>query len=291
MKFFEKGKTNEIVEKYSSFLFDCDGVLWNFDKLLPGVSDTLSYLRGLGKNVFFVTNNSTKSRKQYAEAFKKYNIQVKEEEIYCSGYLAAQYIKENYSDVKKAYVIGEVGIHEELNNVGINSSGLDDSDKKMDQTLFKNIEEKEVGEYQAVVVGWDRGFNFYKLCYASLCLQLNKDCKFIATNNDSCDKVTEKRFIPVGGSMVSSIEKGTGIKAYIAGKPSPYAIQLIEKDHKVDRKGMLFIGDRLDTDILIAKNSNISSLLVLTGVTSESDLKSSEIIPDYVLATMSDLLN
>lgn len=290
MKFLKKEETKEIVEKFDSFLFDCDGVLWNFDRLLPKVEETLSFLRGLGKNIYFVTNNSTKSRKQYAETFKKYNIQVVEEEIYPSGYLVAQYIKENHSDIKKVYVIGELGIHEELKNIGVKTSGLDDSDKKMDQNLYKSIEEKELEEYQAVVVGWDRGFNFYKLCYASLCLQISKDCKLIATNNDSCDKVTEKRFIPVGGAMVSSIEKGTGIKANIIGKPSPYAIHLIEKDHKSDRKTMIFIGDRLDTDILIAKNSNIASLLVLTGVTKESDLKTSDIKPDYILSSISDLL-
>jgi phosphoglycolate phosphatase len=278
-----------ILEKFDSFLFDCDGVLWHFDHLLPNIKETLEMLCGMDKKVVFVTNNSTKSRAQYKKSMNAYGIQVSEDEIYCSGYVAAHYLKETYPDVKKAYVIGEEGIHEELKVAGVESFGILDKNKEMDQNLFKKIPDREFEDIGAVIVGWDRGFNFYKLCYATLCLQVNPKCHFIATNCDSCDKVTDTRFIPVGGAIVASVEKGTGISPYIAGKPNPYVIDLIIREHKCIKSKMIMVGDRLDTDIQLAINGEIASLLVFSGVTSPSDLEKSSIKPTYTLNQLGDL--
>lgn len=103
------------------FIFDCDGVIWKGDSLIPGIPAVIEKLRAAGKKIFFVTNNSTKSRKGYKAKFDELGLSVKPEEIFSSSFAAAAYFeKTNFKDTgKKVYIIGERGIQEELDLVGV----------------------------------------------------------------------------------------------------------------------------------------------------------------------------
>jgi ribonucleotide monophosphatase NagD (HAD superfamily) len=72
----------------------------------------------------FVTNNSTKSRKQYGKKFESLGLDVTEEEIFASSFAAAAYLKSiNFPSDKKVYVVGEAGIQLELKQAGISYIG------------------------------------------------------------------------------------------------------------------------------------------------------------------------
>jgi 4-nitrophenyl phosphatase len=73
-----KEEYSDLISKYETFLFDCDGVLWSGDDLIPGATDVLEKLRSQKKRVIFVTNNATKSRKAYKGKFDKLKIPVEE---------------------------------------------------------------------------------------------------------------------------------------------------------------------------------------------------------------------
>jgi 4-nitrophenyl phosphatase len=87
---------SRLLDKYDTFLFDCDGVIWTGPKLVPGITKVLDLLRsrgpllspfiarrlilislslGIGKNILFVTNNAKKSREMYKKAFDGFGIQ------------------------------------------------------------------------------------------------------------------------------------------------------------------------------------------------------------------------
>jgi hydroxymethylpyrimidine pyrophosphatase-like HAD family hydrolase len=70
----KKEEIKEFLDKFDVFLFDCDGVLWSGDHLFPGTVETLEMLRSNGKQVVFVTNNSTKSRADYKKKLEKLGI-------------------------------------------------------------------------------------------------------------------------------------------------------------------------------------------------------------------------
>ena len=107
----------QLVDSVDTFIFDCDGVIWKGDTLIDGVPETLEMLRGKGKRLIFVTNNSTKSRKQYLKKFLSLGLQVNEEEVFSSSFAAAAYLKFiNFQ--KKVYVVGEEGIQLELDLAG-----------------------------------------------------------------------------------------------------------------------------------------------------------------------------
>lgn len=110
--------------KVEAFIFDCDGVIWRGDTLIEGVPETLDMLRSMGKKLIFVTNNSTKSRKGYQSKFTSLGLTVAPEEIYSSSFAAAAYLDSTkFPKDKKVYIVGEVGVQEELDLLNIQHLG------------------------------------------------------------------------------------------------------------------------------------------------------------------------
>ena len=170
-----------------AFIFDCDGVIWRGDKLIEGIPETIEALRAAGKKLIFVTNNSTKSREGYLKKFLSLGLNISAEEIYSSSYAAAAYLKsKNFptDGSKKVYVIGEIGIMEELALANIpHFGGPEDADAKI--TLGKGVKMAHDADVSAVSIGFDREINYYKIQYATLYIRENEDCEFIATNRDA----------------------------------------------------------------------------------------------------------
>lgn len=61
--------------------------------------------------------------------------------------------------------------------------------------------------------------------------------------------------------------------------------------YDLNRSRTLMVGDRLDTDIAFGKLGGLKTLLVLTGVTRETDLEKAKVNPDHVISSLPDLLN
>jgi len=173
----------DLLDAVDVFIFDCDGVIWRGGSLIDGASDALDRLRSAGKTVFFLTNNSTKSRKGFKAKFDSLGLTVDSEQIFSSSYAVAAYLEQTkFKDkLKKVYVVGESGIGDELDLLGIPwFGGHDDADKKPSMGPGGRVEhDHEVG---AVVVGFDRNINYYKIQYSQLCINCNPGCEFIATN-------------------------------------------------------------------------------------------------------------
>ncbi|KAF8826852.1 hypothetical protein HHX47_DHR5001071 [Lentinula edodes] len=110
-----------LLDKYDTWMFDCDGVLWQGDKLIDGAVEVLRLLRERKKQVLFVTNNATKSRKSYKTKFDHLGVEAHVDEIYGSAYATAVYISSvlKLAKEKKVYVIGMAGLEEELRDEGV----------------------------------------------------------------------------------------------------------------------------------------------------------------------------
>lgn len=283
---------NQLLDSVDVFIFDCDGVIWRGDSLIDGIPETLSKLRALGKKMYFVTNNSTKSRAGYKKKFDKLGLDVPAEEIFSSSFAAAAYLEQTrFKETgKKVYIIGEIGICEELDLLNIPWSGgpLDVGREPNMGPGGKVLVDNDVG---AVVVGFDRTINYYKIQYAQLCINELPGCEFIATNLDAVTHLTDAQEWAGNGSMVGAIKGCTGQDPTVVGKPSPLMIDyLVEKLGIPDRKRICMVGDRLDTDVLFGTDNGLQSLLVLSGVTTEQKLLSPEntITPDYYADTIND---
>ena len=115
----------ELLNKVDNFLFDCDGVIWNYPNPIPGSIECINKLKSLGKSCYFVTNNSTKTQQHVFSVLTKMGVKdVKENDVICTAWCVAAYLKSrDFKD--KVYVIGPPAIGAELDALGIKHTGLE----------------------------------------------------------------------------------------------------------------------------------------------------------------------
>ncbi|KII91835.1 hypothetical protein PLICRDRAFT_105709 [Plicaturopsis crispa FD-325 SS-3] len=281
-----------LLDKYDTWMFDCDGVLWNGEHLVDGALEVLKILRSRNKKVLFVTNNATKSRKSYKGKFDNLGVEAHVDEIYGSAYAAAVYISSvvKLPKEKKVYVIGMKGIEEELRDEGVQfTGGTDPADNTLEPfNLSTYVHDDTVG---AVLCGLDTSLNYTKLSKAFQYLTRNPDCLFLATNEDSTYPAAGG-LLPGAGCISAPLRYSLGREPVSTGKPNATMLDCIKAKVNYDPKRTLMIGDRLNTDILFGKNGGLATLLVLTGITHEKDItgpNASLIVPDYVTGSLGDL--
>ena len=241
--------------------------------------------------MFFVTNNSTKSRKGYKKKFDSLGLKVPAEEIFSSSFAAAAYLEQTkFKETgKKVYIIGEIGICEELDLIGVPwIGGPQDKDKVPNMGPGDIVEHDH--DVAAVIVGFDRHINYHKIQTAQLCINENPGCEFIATNLDAVTHLTDAQEWAGNGSMVGAIKGCTGKEPTVVGKPSPLMIDYLCDKLGLEKSRICMVGDRLDTDVLFGTDNGLRSILVLSGVTSEEKLlsDSNPITPDYYCDSIVD---
>jgi len=293
-----KENISNFINSYDTFMFDCDGVLWAGDSIIDRANLVINHLKKIGKNVFLVTNNSTKSTETYKEKCDKLSFNVKKEEILGTSKLLALYMKKlNFKGL--VYTIGTKGIEEELESVGIKSFGYGPDPMQGDNIMSLATEVDLKPDVKAVVVGFDPHFSLPKLLKASSYVHRNKDCLFLATNTDESIPVPESgALFPGTGSLVRAVETVVGKSAIVMGKPDPRAFEIIRDQCNCDPARTIMVGDRLNTDILLGSNCGISSLFVLTGVHSMEDVEKARNrdetlgqVPDYYLPSLGTFLD
>ena len=280
----------KLIASSDCFVFDCDGVIWRGTELIDGVPAVLEKLRALGKKIFFVTNNSTKSRKGFLSKFLSLGLTVSPEEIFSSSFAAAAYFEQNpLPPGKKAYIIGMEGIGQELDIHGIPwIGGVDHAGKVLKVGAEYEIQHDR--DVAAVIVGYDVDISYYKIQYAQLCINENPGCKFIATNLDAVTHLTPGQEWAGGGAMVGAVRGAVAKEPIVVGKPSPLMVDYIANKYGFDRSRMVMVGDRLDTDVLFGRDNGMKTILTLSGVTTEKKLLSEEnqIRPDYYVNSIKD---
>jgi 4-nitrophenyl phosphatase len=241
---------------FKAVVLDLDGVLYRGENPIPGAREAVSKLRSLGLKVYFLTNNSTKTRADYVQKLSRMGIPAKEREVYTSALAAAHFLKERY---KKgvAFVIGERGLKSELKASGFR--------------IARSANEK----IDFVVVGLDRSLTYEKLAHAQRAIR-EQNALFLATNADPTLPV-EKGELPGSAAMVSAVSACTGRKpAFTFGKPNTFLLECILADAGCTPSELLVIGDRLATDIAVANKIGAYSVLVLTGATSKSQARNAK---------------
>ena len=273
-------------------MFDCDGVLWQGANPIDGAMDVLQILRKRGKRVIFVTNNASQSRKTYKKKFDKLGLEVHVDEIYGSAYASAVYISSvmKLPKDKKVYVIGMSGIEEELTEEGVSYiGGTNPADNTLEPFSLSDFNlDPSVG---AVLCGLDTSINYTKLCKGFQYLTRNPGCEFLATNTDSTYPAAGGTLVGAG-SISAPLAFAVGKEPLCIGKPAKTMLDCIQAKVHFDPKKTIMVGDRLNTDILFGQQGGLATLLVMTGITQESDItgpNASSIVPDYVTTSIGDL--
>lgn len=240
-------------ESFSTYIFDLDGVIYLGETPISDSPSTIETLKRAGKKVYYLTNNSGRSRADYQAKLARMGIPAEQDKIFTSAYATALYLSHRAAG-KTAYVVGESGIVSELESFGI-----------------RPITATDVLSYTQidyVIVGIDRQFTYEKLRFAHAAITRGH-AEYIATNLDATFPMEEGE-IPGGGSIAASITTATGREPFVIGKPKPYALTAILEAAGVGPKDAVLVGDRLDTDIAAGNNVGVATVLVLTGVTSDA---------------------
>ena len=293
-----KAEVSRAVEEIECAIFDCDGVLWRGAKKIEGAKEAISSLEASGKRVFYLTNNSAKSRAQCALKLQNFGIEAEESQCVCSSSSAARYLDSiGYPKSQKVLVIGQEGIVLELEKSGYQVVTCSDLSSAQPSCSIEDYEQMEVDEsIRAVVAGVDDTFSYRKLCIASLYLSTNGDLGprvFVATNLDVGDRVGhDGRLIPGGGPVVAAIETACGRKPTNVGKGGQWLLPHLVETMALDVTKTCIVGDRLDTDIALGKEAGMLTILPLTGVTDEEDLEkcTTDMKPDLVVESIATLI-
>lgn len=270
----------EFIDKYDNFLFDCDGVIWLDEKLIPGVNKTIEYLQLKNKKFAFVTNNSSKSRDSYIDKFQRLGFKgVSKDIIFPTCYAAAATLKHRHQvpEGSKIWVCGDTGIEHELKDSGYVPLG--GSDARLNDAFAPEHDLLKVDpEVKAVVVGSTKEFNYMRIATTlQYLIHDNKSIPFIGTNIDRTYPGPEGLILPAGGSVVHYM-KYTANRDFIdVGKPSTVFLETVLDQCGFEKHNTLMVGDTLYTDIKFGNDGGLGgehggTLLVLSGGTKQHDL-------------------
>jgi len=252
------------------YLLDLDGTVYLGDHLIDGAAETISALRERGRRIVFLTNKPLYSRADYAQKLSNLGIETSEGDVITSSYVLARYLADRAAGAR-VYAIGEPPLLAELEEVGLS---LCDDPKKI--------------EY--VIAAFDRTFTYEKLDIGFQAIR--RGAHFVATNPDRTCPVDGGE-IPDAAAVIAALEATTGKKVeVVAGKPSPVIVSVAIDRLGVCRGECAMVGDRLETDMRMARDAGLTGILTLSGVTSRMDLSGSKIQPNYVIesiAALSDL--
>jgi len=273
-------------DSFDTVMTDCDGVLWVGAEPISGSPEMINRFRDLGKRVFFVTNNSTKHRREYKAKLDKLGFGGTMDEIVGTAYLAATYLEQiNFDKSKLVYVVGSSGITQELDDVGIKylPIGQDSVPEEGNWTLetlkFQPI--KLNPDVAAVIAGFDINISFNKILKGASYAN-RPGAVFVATNTDEQFPMPgTELIIPGTGSMVAAVATAAGRQPVVLGKPSKFMFEIVQKRHPgILPERTLMIGDRANTDILLGKNCGLQTLLVGSGVHSLAETRAWEVSED-----------
>jgi HAD superfamily hydrolase (TIGR01450 family) len=246
-----------------------DGTIYLGERLFAATLPFLSLLQRLDLGCTFITNNCSRSQAEYVARLRDMGIHISPAAIATSAQATVHYLHTHLPAVRRLFVLGTQGLCDDLQ-----SSGYSIVDDRPD----------------AVVVGFDSGLTYDRL--ARTAYWIAQQLPYVATHPDRVCPTDEPIVLPDCGAICALLESATGRQPdAVPGKPSPAMLHSI-----IDRQGLqadeiAMVGDRLYTDMRMARDAGVLAILTLTGETRAHDVEKAPIHerPDIVVADLDEL--
>jgi NagD protein len=246
------------------FVCDMDGVIYHGSRLLDGAASFVDWLKTEQKQFLFLTNSSARSPRELHQKLLHLGIEVGESHFITSAMATAHFIA-SQKPGGRVFAIGDSGLYQALYEAGL------------------SVDENKP-DY--VVVGETRSYGYEKI---EIAIQLVLGgAKLIGTNPDLTGP-SDKGIAPACRALIAPIEMATGRQAYFIGKPNPLIMRHALTLLGCQREETVIIGDRMDTDVIAGIESGIDTVLVLSGITKESDLDRYPYHPHHILKNVSEI--
>ncbi len=265
----EVGVAKKLIDGYDALFADLDGVVYEGGKAIDFAVASLSAIAASGVALAFVTNNSSRKPQTIANQISAYGLSVSEEQVVSSGQTGVELLSTLVEPGSKVLVVGGEGLRSYTEQAGF--SVVSDSSE----------------DPAAVIQGFSPDVGWKDLAEAAYAIQ--NGAKWVATNSDWTIP-QERGIAPGNGTLISAVHTAVGQLPLVAGKPEIAIFETAKK--RLSSSRPLFVGDRIDTDILGANRAGIDSVLVLTGISRPKELlaTSQESRPTFVISDLRDLL-
>ncbi|MGI8663232.1 MAG: HAD-IIA family hydrolase [Acidimicrobiales bacterium] len=240
---------------------DLDGVVWRGEQPIAGSVAGVLGLVERGDRVVLVSNNSAATIREYRAKLALLGLP-REAELVTSAMAAATLIAPG----ERVLVCGGAGIAEALERRGATALGDDGDHEALD----------------AVIVGLHRAFDYERLRRAAAAVR--SGARLVATNDDATYP-TADGLVPGAGAILAAVERASGAKAVVAGKPYPAIVALVRASFGAEGT---VVGDRPDTDGRFARALGWRFALVLSGVT--IDAAGADPRPDVIAKDLATLI-
>jgi glycerol-1-phosphatase len=252
-------------------LADLDGVVYTGPNAIPHAVDSLNSVAETIR-VGYITNNASRTDASVAAHLSDLGLHVEPHDVVTSPQAAVRLLSEHVPAGSTILVVGGDGLVDEVQKGGF--------------SVTRSAEDDPA----AVIQGFAPEVGWTQLAEAAFALQGRSESErpWIATNTDWTIPVA-RGIAPGNGTLVSAVHTAAGRLPLVAGKPEVAIFH--EATARFGASTPLFIGDRLDTDILGANRAGIASVLVLTGVDRAKQLLAAdaESRPTYILRDLRGL--
>ncbi|MEO6034287.1 MAG: HAD-IIA family hydrolase [Verrucomicrobiota bacterium] len=249
---------------------DMDGTIYKGGTLFDFTPPFLKTLGDLGIGHTFVTNNPSKSVTDYLLHLKKMGIAATREQLYTSAQCTLEFLREKYPAANRLFVLGTPSLYHEVVNAG-----------------FVLTEDSALDEPEIVVIAFDTGLTYSRLCRAAYWISKGKP--YLATNPDRVCPTDEPTVLVDCASICACLNLATGREpTAVLGKPDSRMLQGILARHSLQPGELAMVGDRIYTDIAMAKNAGAMGVLVLSGEATMADAASSSMASDLIYPTLEE---
>jgi HAD superfamily hydrolase (TIGR01450 family) len=256
-------------DRFDGFLIDLDGVVWEGRDFLPGAVGALRGLIEAGKEIVFVTNNSTRRPAEYAERLRQAGVALTDERVVTSGVATAGLAVEKVGTGASAFVIGAPRFKEAATEAGLTLVTGEDAQRA-----------------DAVLVSAHREFDYAELLTATQAIQ--NGAALFGTSRDPTLPMPGGAW-PGTGATLAAVETATGKQAEIGGKPERHLFDQA-RELITGAKRVAMVGDRVASDIEGGRRAGLTTILVLSGAASREEAVAADPAPDLVLDDLAALL-
>jgi len=262
---------NDRLRKIRHVALDMDGTIYRGGTLFQTTSPFLALLRRLGVGYTFLTNNPSRSKAEYLEHLEHIGVEAASDQLYTSTDATISFLQSRHPEVRQLFVLGTPGLCEDLRQAG-----------------FTLLPDDPAATPDAVLVGFDTTLTYARLCRAAWWICQGKP--YFATNPDRVCPTDLPTVLVDCGSITAALEKATGrAPAAVFGKPDPAMLEGILRRHSLHPDQLAMVGDRIYTDMAMARNTGALGVLVLTGETKPAEASRVSPPPDLVVHTLAEL--
>jgi len=244
-------------------LIDLDGVVYDDEEVIPDSVYAIRWLQQRRVPFRFATNATARSRGSLVQRLKGLGIDVAEDQVVNTPFVAARELKLN--PATRCMLLVKEDARREFEGVTM---------------VDRDAEVVVVGDLAA-------GFDYDTLNRAFQAIL--SGAEILALQKDRYWKVKDELVLDAG-PFVAALEYATGRKARLIGKPSREFFRAALDGMGLPAAQVAMVGDDIENDVKGAQEAGLTGVLVQTGKYRKDWVERTGIQPDLIVRNLGELV-